>query len=271
MAELTWDAASDWDSPQAESNVVHETFGDKDGGTVQVGYPTDLPVTPNMLAYYPLDEDSGTTAAEVVNDAGTNFPDFTYDGNTLGQAGLLGGTAPSSDGSDDRIYQDTVADFGWDRSGSWAIACWVLTRSFESGSGVTNDRMFKMLSGYFGPYVLAYPDGTWSFRMYDGSTVFELSPPIKDDSQWHHYIFQGDGSTMYLYEDNSLYNSKSYNVDTNTGDAALYGNTASGGSPDGKMEDMMVFDGMLDSSDRDYLYNTVRNGTGSITTKKKTS
>lgn len=62
----TWNTTTDWDSATQESGVVHENTSNTDfsaGSYVWKGYPAANPMfSSSLLNYYPLHEDSGTTA-----------------------------------------------------------------------------------------------------------------------------------------------------------------------------------------------------------------
>lgn len=98
-ASLTWETAADWDAAAAEAGVVHEAFGDLPGtDVIQLGYPSFDRGGSNLLYYWPIDEDSGGTVADVV---GSN--DGSVSGATQGVTGLHNTDAISGDGSNDVV------------------------------------------------------------------------------------------------------------------------------------------------------------------------
>lgn len=87
----------------------------------------------NLIAYWPLNEASGTNAD---NAEGTAARDGTYNGVTLGQPGIGDGeTCPSFDGSNDyvSIYSDSLRDAFNGAAGT--VALWAKV----SGAGVWSD------------------------------------------------------------------------------------------------------------------------------------
>lgn len=96
-----------WAESASESGAVHESVANTDhdnSAILKQGYQIANPyLSSSLVGYWPLQEDSGSTAY----DFSGNNNDGTYNGPTLGQTGLLGTTAPSFDGTDDTV---TVPD-----------------------------------------------------------------------------------------------------------------------------------------------------------------
>lgn len=83
--DLVWETASDWDAAASESKTaVHASHGDLPGdGTVTIGFKAvDETGQGTLLAYYPLEDDSGP-----VVDATGNWPDGSVDGGVSYSAG----------------------------------------------------------------------------------------------------------------------------------------------------------------------------------------
>jgi len=89
---IAWETASDWDAAASESGVVHESVTNADHDddtTVKMGYSaTSPPASTGLRFYYPLHEDSGTTA----NDFSGNANDGSISNGTANQTGILGTT-----------------------------------------------------------------------------------------------------------------------------------------------------------------------------------
>lgn len=111
LPTLTWETAADWDAAVSESGVVHESTPNTDhtdATVVKQGYPVANPLfATDLVGYWPLHEDAGTTA----NDFSGNANDGTITGATLGATGILGTSAYSFDGVDDYV---SLPNFGSD-------------------------------------------------------------------------------------------------------------------------------------------------------------
>lgn len=135
---LTWETATDWDNAVSESGVVHESVTNtdhNDATIVKQGYQLASP-TPStgLLGYWPLHEDSGSTA----NDVSVNNQDGTINGATVNVSAILGTTGYSFDGTiaEVRIYDERLTNSEVqtlfdtvDTPGSLETA----TKSFDSG------------------------------------------------------------------------------------------------------------------------------------------
>jgi len=128
------DTAADHDNAIAETGTRHESNANLDtvgDGTVEKGYPSDWsnwPV-PAPTHYWPFDEGTGTTAADVVgaSDATLNGPTWT--------TGALGTDGISNDGVDD--YTDT----GVIPSGTGTVVWWT---NPDNAAGSTNEHYLSM-------------------------------------------------------------------------------------------------------------------------------
>lgn len=103
----TWETTADWDAGQSETGVHHEQPTGVDWSASDVlekGYPSTDEGGSSLRAYWPLDEDSGTTA----NDVSGNGNDGNYNGPTLGVTSVFDSTCPSFDGTDDAV--DSIGD-----------------------------------------------------------------------------------------------------------------------------------------------------------------
>lgn len=138
----TWETATDWDNAQSEDGVVHEAVTNtdhSDATIVKQGYRIASPyLSANLEGYWPLHEDSGSTAYDQV---GTN--DGSVSGATVGVSGLLGTTAYSFT-TDDYFALGNVYDYV-SNTADVAITVWFKVDSYggnqvvisnnESGAG----------------------------------------------------------------------------------------------------------------------------------------
>lgn len=167
-----WSTAADWDAAVSESGVVHESFGDLPGaGTVQLGYPSSAP---NLEAYFPLDEDSGTTAADVTG----NGYDGTIDSATLGQTGINGSTCFDFNGTDGHV---TIGGRPVDLSQAFTFSARVYFDSLDSDQTVISQETHNGLDCQ-----LRYDSGdnVWMMNLNDATSwryAESTTTPYTDD------------------------------------------------------------------------------------------
>lgn len=271
MPVVTWETATDWDAAQSEQGVVHEavTNTDHDDATIiKQGYSASSPFkSADLIRYYPLHEDSGSTA----NDFGGNN-DGTISGDpVLGSTGLLGTTAYVLDGVGDEIEAADTSpsnvtvvvwlkpDFAnFSHTGAWVVA---------------EDDPFGNNNGY---YLEVTTDGVLRGHIGDGSNRQSASSStgVVSDGAWGNMAFTYDGSDILVYLDGSQvasttgvnatisYASNTFKVGTraNTGNNYYAGTIA----------DVRVYNTALTGSEIATLYDVV-NTNGALTTAAKTS
>ena len=101
--------------------------------------------------------------------------------------------------------------------------------------------------------------GEIRFVLSDGTSYYEngwhsvvSTLPL---NQWNHIVGTYDGTTMKLYANGLLVNSKSVNLKIGANDQDLYiGKWLSGSSINGHIDDVMIFDRALDSSEIQEIY-----------------
>lgn len=132
----TWSTATEWDGAQLREGVHDEQPAGTDWAAadkVEKGLPgSDWGnwSVPKPIAYWPLDEDSGTTA----NDVTGNGKDATINGPTLGDSGVLGNTAYTWDGVDDYVDANESGTGYYDTSAAWSAAGWVYFNAIPGGN-----------------------------------------------------------------------------------------------------------------------------------------
>lgn len=145
-----------------------------------------------LVAYYPLDEDSGSTAYDVV---GGN--DGTINGATLGATGIAGTTAYSFDGSND--YWTTGGGNAPSLGNSVSVSAWFKTTeaiswvTHESESNVDAD-IFRLRGDGSGHATFRVGDADSSLNGVSGSITV-------NDGVWHLVTGTYDGSTITIYVD----------------------------------------------------------------------
>lgn len=214
---ISWDTAADWDGAQSQSNnVVHEAVANtdhNDAGTVQRGYSySSPPFSTNLVAWWPLHEDSGSTAHDVVGSH-----DGSVTGTTQGQPGILGPTAYGFAGgsSDEVVVSDgSFANVG---SGDLTVAAWVRCTGTGSGNRIVDHR-FVASDPRVG-FRLSAGGGTLGFTFEDSSNnQIQTSGTDIADSTWHFVALakSGTSATSYLdgAQDASASDSSFGNFDT---------------------------------------------------------
>jgi hypothetical protein len=259
----TWNTASDWGGRQSEDRVVHENTSNTDygdAGVVRQGFPTENAYNQNnYLGYWLLHENSGGTAY----DYSGNNEDGNVDGaNQGGGATILGTSSYDFDGTDDYIgtsaRQSSTNDLSFAclmYSQSTKENQYIMTNSDgDSGDGV------EFVYNHNGGQVLhcGWP-GTGSFQS-------ESSTPLSTGT-WHFVGAQTDYTSVQYYFNG---NYESYDItNTNTPNYDLYiGGRPRGLTFDGYLSHCIYYDGLLNQSGFDYLYNTL--STGNIVTGRKT-
>ncbi|WP_256297078.1 PKD domain-containing protein [Haloarchaeobius salinus] len=266
LSPLVWQTAADWDAATVESNVVHANHGDHEAGAVQLGYPTS---GSGLVAYYPLDENGGSTADDA---SGGN--DGTVDGATQGVPGILNTSAYRFDGLDDSVQAPTDLSDTLGTSGT--VSAWIKTT--QSGSdtmwqapGITGVESNGDANDVFYGWI----DASGNIGVMAGNEAGAQSATEINDGAWHHVVLtrNADSGETRVYVDGVL-------EDTATSDAGAKTTPFSGigviedtgGSPeylDGRLDEVRLYDRALSDAEARALYETSRNGT--ITTAEKTT
>lgn len=218
-----------------------------------------------LQAYYPLDEDSGSTAY----DHSGNGNDATITGATLGATGLLGTTACSFDGTDD--YVSTPIEVN---PSGFTVSVWASPDSVNTES----ERVIcEDTSGSAGSWVLfsrfqSSADDIWQFRVRDGTNgVWVDANGSTVTTGYIHLCAVFDGTSIELYEDGVLTGSNSLSGSMNTDSSTVAMGADSGGGTDfwaGDMDNVRVYDRALAPSEVQYLHDV--STTGTILTASKT-
>lgn len=149
-----------------------------------------------LVAHFPLHEDSGTTAYNIKGST-----DATHNGVTLGQAGILGVTAPDYDGTDDYTILSTTTVDG---ETSASVCGWAnITQNGASG-GIFGHRL-NLNSDGGGITIRTNPSDEIVIYLNgnDGGSnpniIYTPGPSFWDS--WRHIAGVWDGTTLYLYID----------------------------------------------------------------------
>lgn len=268
MVDITFDN-TDLDNALAEDGVVHESVGGtdhNDSSRVSQGHSYSSPViSTSLYHWYPLDEDSGTTATDIWG--GT---DGEINGATVGQPGILSTSSYSFDGSNDYI-DATTNTLPSDGSQAWTFCAWINVDTLSGNS---------VLWKYFGGFdwtILINLNGNQKFGYvnFDGSNVDGFTGATTLQSgQWYHIAATYDGAgNGEIYIDGSSDGTGTIQQDPLSEDnATSIGGNAAGDTAytDGTIENIMIFDTNLSSSQIQTLYDIVATD-GQLTTQGKLS
>lgn len=263
-----WATDIAWDNAQSESLVHHEQPAGTDwaaADTVELGYPSHDGGGAALEGYWPLDEDSGSTA----NDVSGNGHDGSVSGATLGEPGILGTTAYSFDGTDDGV---TVSGFNWD-GGPVTVAFWNYVPAAETqeasafGGGDTGDNRFQAHAPYSND-VLYWDYGDTSG---DGRISTDYSSYL---DAWTHVALVSEGASgsfkgIYLNGTEITTGTASDGTGSLTQDFYI-GRRNDGRYHRGEIDDFRVYSRVLSQSE----IQTLAHGdspTGSLTTGTRTA
>lgn len=230
-----------WDEALAESGVVHESTAGMDHSDATVlkqGYSGANPLfSANLLASYPMHEDSGTTIVDVSG----NSNDGTYNGVTLGQTGLFGTTAVSFDGDD----YGTLPSIG------------IPTGGFSVGfvlnpDGVTAQQRLLVLRGeiqFIWEFGSTAANDAGNYRIWTGS--FNDNLGSISAGAWQHFMVTHDGSTTRAYRgavEDAAY-SDSVGTDSTTSRIGTDDGNSASVHYTGDMAGLWVYDKALSASE----------------------
>lgn len=187
LSQKTWETASDWDTATDELGVVHAGFGDNPGDDViTLGYPEYDSNGSALEGYWPLHEDSGSTANEVSG----NSSDASYvNSPTLGQTGILGKTAPNFDDANNEYVSGSL-----DATDSFTISLWYKS---DQSSWNANGTLWSARSA--NGFIVHNNQGSKSISLYlmtDGGSATKVGSftPTPDITTLTHLAWSYDGS-----------------------------------------------------------------------------
>ena len=200
----------------------------------------------NLVAHWTFDEGSGTTAYD---SAGDN--DGTFIGDPCWTTGQVGG-ALEFDGVDDYVSCGTGPAITG--IGPFAVSAWVKTSTAEGGNLVVQ-RSTTSANGSYGVHIR--DDGRAQFYVYNDGFGFLLQSSITvNDGLWHHIAVVRTNSTDgEIYVDGSLSGTDSgparslINVPIWIGGRYIPSYTI-----DGKIDEVMIFDGALSPMEVERIY-----------------
>lgn len=265
--QVTWNNSTDWDNAVSSFGVEHESLSNTDNNdatNIEKGYTLSNPLQEsNLIAHYPLQEDSGGTATDLSglsNDGNINGP-------TQGTVGILGGTAYDFDGGNDYVDIDSVNN-DWSQFESATYTTW-FNQDSQSSDWVS-------LFNHDGRFEVQYKTSDelrfrlFSTRSYSGTKLYSNSL----SRSWHHlaFVFDASTNTMRIYIDGQKVDSGSQSgwSKNGKGEVAL-GSKGNGLKQyyDGQMSNSRLYQSVLSGSEIDDLHRTAR-GDSTLTTQNKT-
>jgi PKD repeat protein len=267
----SWSTTGDWDGAVSESGVVHESFGDRAATAVRLGYPSDGRWGPTPVAYWPLDEDAGSTAADVTG----NGNDGTVQSATQGATGALESTAYGfDDASNDHVTGATDVTA---LSETGSLAVWIrTTQTGDDTNGQAPGITGVEDSGTQDDVFWGWLDSSGHVGIRKGDADGSSSTTAVNDGTWHHVVLTRDHSSgeTKVYVDGTLEDQNTAGSDTGTvgtSFSSIGRIEDTGGSPvyfDGRIEELQVYDQVLTDSEVNDLYGAA--SSGSLTTGTKT-
>ena len=165
-----------------------------------------MALTDNLLAYYKLDETSGTTSTDEVNSY-----NGTISGVTINQTGKLNSAYSFTANSNFVTFGSQLDTIG---TSSFSISFWIKSNSATGGRIATKDNDYST-NGSWGVYY----DPTGIGIFYRGASTITLSSVTTvNDNIWHHVVITRNptNGTRKIYIDGSL-DSQISSGDTFTG------------------------------------------------------
>lgn len=280
MGTLSWSTEADWDGAVSEDGVAHESVTNtdhSDAGSVLRGYSYANPyLSASLVGYWPLQEDTGSTAYDF---GGTNDGTL-YDGVTQGVTSILETTGYSFDNSANRVEISNQSAYTNGGTGDLTAMAWVRPHNISTDQSNDRNTFFIIRRSGTDPRVgwsLAFLDHSsidWLMEdsgnnqlrsTYNASSSFDLTA-------WHLVAGVRNGTSSYLYFDGNQVASDSNSSfsDCSTGEPLHIGQTSptDGNYPDGFNGDVShagIWNTALSGSEIQEYYDVVGTS-GSLTT-----
>jgi hypothetical protein len=166
--------------------VVHEDFGDRNASDIELGYNT---TEKGLVAYWPIDENSGSTATDV---AGSNDGTIKND-TTLDAEGILNSTSYSFAGDNEYVQVPDSSALEMNSTDAVTVSMWVNKDSAQSG-------WIALLQHSDESYNLQLNEGTKpAFTIYDSTWNTAYSGITRTNDEWYHVAGTFDEGTAEEY------------------------------------------------------------------------
>jgi len=221
------------------------------GGTIQItGADAPAPAPAGAIAYYSFDD----VAAGVAPDSSGSAT--TYDGTINGAgatvvAGHIGTGAMDFDGTDGYIGLGANIN-PLDGKSAWTLAWWSNQDTHQSGAQISSDPNT-------GTSRFIVQDSAVNGPVYANGDVFpdDVNTTMIADSQWHHYALTMDNpvnGTWKFYVDGELDDTTASHTFTMSDFELRMGQHTGTAWFDGMMDDVYIYDAVLDAAQIDTLY-----------------
>lgn len=205
-----------------------------------------------LRAYYPLHEDSGTTA----HDYSDNDNHGTINGATMGVQGINGNTAYGFNSSNGDYVETT--SFNISNRDEMALSCWINADTFG-----TNDTILRqwVTGGSPNVFILRMQDGTLSFSLWDGSNAHQVTTSLGSTDSWYYVVALHDGETQRLYVEGVEQATNSF-TGRQTGSAPIQIGRRDDNSEyfNGSICEVRIYDHSLTAQEVQYLYQVSQKG-----------
>jgi len=258
MASWNWDEALSR-VQFVDQSVANTDNDDSTKGKQGYDYANFSEITPTPVTCYPLHEDSGTTAHDLVGST-----DGTYNGPTLGQTSILGTTCPSYDGNDDYIDLGTVSHFPLSGATALCVSFWANIPTKSTQRRIWNHRD----SGGNDSAILVTSSNTLRLVIRDdGGGTSDLADIPLTNGSWTRYDFNWSAANGFsVYQDGTAVTSQAkLNSDnaselrSSSDDLVTIGSDPNVGQHfDGQLSDFRFYDQTLTSGQVQILYDVVR-------------
>ncbi|WEL21859.1 LamG-like jellyroll fold domain-containing protein [Halorhabdus sp. BNX81] len=264
VSPVTWGQSTDWDVATTESNVVHDSFGDHSADRVELGFSKDAT---SPLAYWPFDENEGSTAEDIV---GNN--DGTIVGATPGESGILSTTSYRFNGTSDYVSGATGMPA---LRNTASLSFWVKTTQDGDNTPWEAPGITGIESEGDGDDIFwGWLNANGQIGIQTGNDAAATSSTNVADDNWHHVVLTRDASSgeVQVYINGTredTVTSKSGQITTAFDSIGRIEDT--GGSPEyfeGRIDELQVYDRVLSDAAIQELSDSA--SAGSLTTATKT-
>lgn len=263
---LAWTTAADWDVRSDERGVVHESQTDTDwpgGGAIELGYQSDDESGDSLVSYWPLDEDSGSTATDV---AGPH--DGTIVGADGGDDGVFGRTAYGFSDANGEYVDLGDVDAG-DDTDRLTISAWFYADVFDNSleprivskavDNAEDDHIWMLSQDEQGG------NDFLRVRLRTGSDTKTHFGPRISTGAWNHGVMTYDGSQVCVYVDAGTPDcfAQSGSIPSSDHPTFIGANPSEGSAErfwDGEIDEVRIYDRALSESEVQNLHDASTSG-----------
>jgi len=268
---LAWETASDWDAAQSESGVVHESVSNtdhSDASVVKQGQSVSNPyLDANLVGYWPLHEDSGSTAYGFgsVGNNGSAQGDPTV--NATGTRGTTGWNLDGSGTPHDHISVPHASSYA--QTGTVSVELWVDwngANSADNAQGLISKAGSDAADGFSVFYLTSNNE----FRSRIDGSGYAIGGSLS--TGLHHIVWTHDQGAETVYVDGSSVGSTTTTSlsTTNSEELRIGCNTWSDSDGlNGVVQYAGLFDNALSSSEVQTLYDLTASQSTLTTAKKE--